>query len=74
MSLNDGELAEVVGLVTEVRGDVKLLLSHVVGNGNPGLLRRVSDLEKDTNKVRGVVALLILLGPGLGALVSRLLP
>ena len=73
MSLSDGELGEIVGLVTEVRGDVKLLLSHVVGNGNPGLLRRVTELEKDTNKVRGVIALLILMGPVLGVLVSRLL-
>lgn len=45
---------ELLVLITEVRGDVKTLLRDVVGNGSPGLLRRVASLEEAHN--RGVGA------------------
>ena len=50
--VTEAELAAVVGLLTEVRGDVKLLLHDVVGNGNPGLLRRMTEIEKEVDNDR----------------------
>ena len=43
-------LDEVYSAVAELRGDVHVLTSHVIGNGSPGLIRRVADhmAEDDT--------------------------
>lgn len=51
---------------------VAILLSHVVGNGHPGLIRRVSALEGSTNKAKGAIMLAMALGPLLGVALARL--
>ena len=48
-------LDEVYTAVAELRGDVHVLTSHVIGNGAPGLIRRVADhIAEDDKKLEGI--------------------
>lgn len=73
---------EALALILEIHGDVKLLRSHVIGNGVPGLVRRMTavetsvvDLHTDKAVIRGKVQLGLvvwgLLSPFFGALIGK---
>ena len=44
-------------LLTKIDKDVGILMSHVVGNGTPGLVKRVSKLEEEHGEVQGAIGL-----------------
>ena len=71
-------------LLLELRADVKLLLSYVVGNGTPGLVRRVSEIENRQAKLEAkesvisngakiVIGLLTASGTVVGIVIDKLL-
>ena len=61
---------EILALLMEVRGDVKSLMSDVVGNGKPGLIRRVTNLEHLIFPAVGAIGFL---GAVIGLVAGKLL-
>ena len=54
-------------LLVEIQGDVKLLLSYVIGNGTPGLVNRTNIVEKQLATMRGAASVMSI---GLGVLLG----
>ena len=52
MALDDKE----VELLANIYATVKVLESHLIGNGNPGLVVRVAKLEEQQNRWLGAFA------------------
>ena len=59
-------------LLVAMSGKIDTVHVLVVGNGVPGLARRVSELESFVTKQKGVVALVVILSPILGVIASKL--
>lgn len=72
-------IQELHDLLVQVHTDVGVLKSHVIGNGTPGLVKRVQEHDKKLSEYGSLVAfakwaipVIITLGPVLGVVVAKL--
>lgn len=64
---------EIYDSISSLHTKVEVLESYIIGNGTPGMIKRVAELESRTNKLWGALMLIGFVSPIIAGVLVKLL-